>query len=134
MSLTISGLTQTVVGDLAYVSGSLAYDSSYPTGGESFAPTDVGLSSFDLVLCSPTKGVIFEYDYANSKLKAVFPTGGGGTPASALAVPKVSSGSSSASAVDATTPTITPGVGKEVASTQNLSTLTGVKFVAFGRR
>lgn len=134
MALTISVTKQTVVGDLAYVSGTVDFDSSYPTGGESFAPADVGLSVFDLVLCSPTSGVIFEMDYTNSNLQAFFPTGGGGTPASALAVPKVSSGASSASAVDATTPTITPGVGKEVKSAQNLSTLTGVKFVAFGQR
>ena len=134
-SLTLS--RQSVVGDLRFASGTFDFDSSYPTGGEAFAPSSIGMTTIELILFSPTSGLIFEYDYTNSKVKAFFPTGGAGTPASGLAVPSglAASGASTASAVDATRPTVAvlPGVGKEVASTQDLSTLTGVRWVAFGK-
>jgi hypothetical protein len=48
----------------------------------------------------------------------------------ALAAPKSTSGGATASAVDATTPNITPGQGKEVANATDLSTITlRMKFV-----
>lgn len=112
------------------------YDSSYATGGEALVAADFGLQRLDLVLASPKQGFMFEYDYTNAKLKAFFPTGGAGTPAAALAVPAglAATGASTASAVDATRPTVAilPGVGAEVASTQNLSTLVGVRVLAIG--
>lgn len=48
----------------------ITFDNSYPTGGESLAAADVGLSSIEYVKAEQ-KGVasrICEYDYANSKL------------------------------------------------------------------
>ena len=48
--------------------GSVALDSSYPTGGESvefpFTP--------QIVLAEPSAGYIFQYDYTNEKLKAYY--------------------------------------------------------------
>lgn len=60
-------------------------------------------------------------EYTSVALRAFQPTGGGGTNPTTLQAPKVSSGASTASAVDATTPTIVPGIGKEVANTTDLS-------------
>jgi hypothetical protein len=57
------------------------------------------------------------------RLRAFFPTGGATSAPSALANPIVTSGASTASAVDATTPNITPGVAKEVADGGDLGTI-----------
>lgn len=136
MALGITVERSTVVGNIRYVAGTFDFDSSYPTGGEAVDLGTLGLEKVEAMVVTGKSGVIFEYNYTDNKVVAVFPTGGAGTPGSALATPDgvAASGSSSATAVDATTPTVVlnPGVGKEVANTQNLSTLTGVKFVAFG--
>ncbi len=70
-------LTNTVIGGRAESMGSkrfaivnVAFDSSYPTGGESLLPADVGFQTFDLVLAEPSAGYTFEYDHATSKLLA----------------------------------------------------------------
>lgn len=48
----------------------VTFDSSYPTGGESFTPADVGLSEFNLVLVSPDSSPAYQfaYDYTNKKI------------------------------------------------------------------
>ena len=132
MALTITIDREERMGKRYYRSGTIAFDSSYPTGGESLTPSDLGLRTIDILLAAPAGGLMFEYDNANQKLKAIYPTGGGGTNPTTLADPIVSTGAASATAVDATTPTIRPGRSKEVADTANLSTITGVRFVALG--
>ena len=51
----------------------VTFDSSYPTGGESFTPADVGLAEFDIVLVSPDSnaagGHTVQYDYTAKKFK-----------------------------------------------------------------
>ena len=65
-------------------------------------------------------------------LRLFQPTGGGGANPTTLAAPKVTTGASTASAVDATTPTITPGIGKEVANTADVSAYVyRLQFVGF---
>lgn len=105
--------------------------SSYPTGGESITPADFGLNDIIVVIPQGSSGLLFEYDYANQKLLAKYPTGGATASPAALAAPTVTTGASTASAVNATTPAITPGQGKEVLNTTDLSTIT-VRLVAFG--
>ena len=80
------------------------FDSSYPTGGESLPASDLGLSVVDIVLPSPKSGYIFEYDYTNSKLKAYYAD------------------------YDASA----DGALIEVASTTDLSGVTGVKLLVMG--
>lgn len=129
-------LRSTVIGEQRLVTFTFDFDSSYPTGGESLTHQWLGLVRIDFLVASPKSGLTFEYDYTNEKLKAIFPTGGAGTPASGLAVPAglAATGAVTASAVDATRPTVAllPGVGKEVPNTQDLSTLTGVRGYAIG--
>lgn len=55
---------------LADVVKTVTFDSSYPTGGEPLAPASLGLASVLFAVCNPAGGYIFEYDIANSKLKA----------------------------------------------------------------
>lgn len=51
----------------------VTFDDSYPTNGEAIAAAKFGLQSLDFVLPSPASGYIFEFDHANSKLKAFTP-------------------------------------------------------------
>lgn len=96
--------TDTVGRYTKYTTGTITFDSSYPTGGEPLVPTDVGLSSkVEFISVSPADGYIFEYDYSNEKVIAYEPTS------------------------DATA----PAVAKEVANTDDLSTVTA-RYFAFG--
>lgn len=132
MALTISITNYELTGKSKRVTGTIDFDSSYPTGGESLTPAQLRMSVVKSFATETTGGLIFKYDKANKKILAYQPTGGGGTNPTTLQAPKVSSGASSASAVDATTPTIVPGIAKECANTADLSGITGVPFVAVG--
>lgn len=91
---------------------------TYPAGGVPM-PTfgSFGMTrqlDFLNVLDDSAGPFLVKYDKTNNKLRFYWPTGGGGTPAVASATnPIVSSGASTASAVDATTPTIKPGKAVE---------------------
>lgn len=127
MALTVTPVKFTVFGDCFVCFADVTFDSSYATGGESLVSTDFGFSNAltpRLVVTTPASGLMFEYDYTNQKLKAHYPTGGGATAPTTPAAPKVSTGAASATAVDATSPTLTPGTSKEVGNTANLSTVT----------
>lgn len=142
MALTITIKDQTVFGNKRIVSAEIAFDSSYGTGGESLTAAMLGLNAIDHIIPSPKSGYLFEYDYSNALLKAYYPTKGQTGAASGSNQPTVSTGSATASAVDATTPTVTipagfrsavdTGPGQEVTASANLSTLTGVRVMAFG--
>lgn len=109
----------------------LLCDNSYPTGGYPVTAADFGLNDVIVVIPQGAGGLLFEYDYANKKLLVKYPTGGATASPAALAAPTVTSGASSATAVNATTPALTPGQGKEVANATDLSSIT-VRLVALG--
>jgi hypothetical protein len=121
---------ENVPGNLRTVRGDLAFDNSYPTGGEALTAAMFGLGKLVTVNIIGVKGTIansgglnFRWDPVNSKIMAFYPTGGAATPATLIA-PKSATGASTASAVDATTPTIVAGLGLEVGNTTDLSTVT----------
>ena len=105
MALSVTtNRTDTVGRYTKYTTGTVTFDSSYPTGGEALLPTALGLSSkIEFVSFSPAAGYVFEYDYTNQKLKAYWPT------------------------TDATA----PNVAKQVANTTDLSAVT-CQYIAFG--
>lgn len=105
MAVSVSTTRTDTVGRYTkYTTGTITFDSSYPTGGEALLPTNVGLSSkVEFISVSPADGYVFEYDYANNKVKAYWPTS------------------------DATAPC----PGEEVAASTNLSTVT-CRYIAFG--
>lgn len=105
MALTVSvSRTDTVGRYTKYVTGTITFDSSYATGGEAIAATDMKLSSkIEFLQASSAAGYIFEYDATNGKVKAYWPNS------------------------DATA----PSVAKQVASTTDLSAVT-CNFIAFG--
>jgi len=47
---------------------SIAFDSSYPTGGEDLVAADVGLTAIVKVLPNPASGYIFRYNHSTAKL------------------------------------------------------------------
>lgn len=70
MSLTITNKEFSVFGTKRVAFCDVAFDSSYPTGGESLTPSDVGLSAATHVQILGKNGYTFEYDYTNEKVKA----------------------------------------------------------------
>jgi hypothetical protein len=60
-------------GALRFVTGHFDFDSSYPTGGESL---DLGTmlqgASLKAVFIESKSGYVFEYDYTNEKVKAMY--------------------------------------------------------------
>lgn len=105
MALSVSvNRTDTVGRYTKYKTGTITFDSSYPTNGEALTASSVGLSSkIEFIEVSPAAGLFFEYDYSGGKLKAIWPT------------------------TDATA----PAAGEEVADTTDLSTVV-CNFIAFG--
>ena len=76
MSLTITNREYAVFGSKRVIFCDIAFDSSYPTGGESLTASDIGLSVVEAVFTLTKSGYIFDYDYANEKLKAYYPSAG----------------------------------------------------------
>lgn len=139
------GLTVTRTGDwtgyfgtLRYARATIAFDSSYPTGGESLTPADLGMKTIDLIQIHSKSGLVFEYDYTNKKVLAYsqgvtvgaagaatmddFPVTAG-VGASTISVSLTNSGGSA---------THNFGALKEVPNTNDLSTITGVRVFAIG--
>lgn len=83
MALVLTGLSgnslpeKMSIGNKKMVRGKIAFDSSYPTGGEPFTPNNMGLSIVEnFFVVSNEGGYAFDYDYSNQKLK-VFDVSGG---------------------------------------------------------
>ena len=72
MALAITVNKEGVIGDLRYKVLTLAFDSSYPTGGESFTASDVGMDFFHLVDLGMDDGYHFKYDKSNEKILAYY--------------------------------------------------------------
>jgi hypothetical protein len=135
MALSIAiDKTDTVGRYIKVKTGTIAFDSSYPTNGEPLVNTDIGFSTtVSFLQAAPNAGLIFEYDHTNSKIKAFYPTGGAAVPAAigapSVAVPSGATGVTSSAAQPNLTETA--GVAAEVANATDLSTVV-CKFVAFG--
>lgn len=139
MALTITVNQRELMGRLKYRAGTIDFDSSYPAGGEALSAADLELGEVHLALFSPSAGLIYEYDHANAKIKATYPTGGASAPATltdpaaAVTVPAGATAVTSTAAQPDLTEALTAGRGREVGATTDLSTVTGVRFIAFGR-
>ena len=72
MSLTATN-KQYFAGGYREVIADVAFDSSYPYGGESFTPNDIGMSAVHKLHIEPKNGYTFEYDYTNKKIKVFSP-------------------------------------------------------------
>lgn len=101
----ISKQVTATTGGLRFVTGQIDFDASYPTGGEAL---DLGTmlqgATLKGVFIETKNGYIFEYDYTNEKVKAMY--------------------FDYSNASD--------GVAVEVPDTTNLSAVTDVRFLAWG--
>jgi len=52
------------------ITGSIAFDSSYPDGGESLDLSKLIPTDLHLVIIEPSGGYVFTYDYTNKKVIA----------------------------------------------------------------
>jgi hypothetical protein len=138
MALTITSLNIRPVSNSYAVTGQVAFDSSYPTGGESLTARDIGLRTIDFIVFEQRSGVVFDYDYTNAKVLARVQGVQVGAAGSVTMddFPLAGVAADTAISVSLTntggTATHRLGVLKEVGSTADLSTITGVRFLAFG--
>lgn len=135
------------------VVGTIAFDSSYPTGGESAASLAARFRELHLVDIPNQGGYSFEYDYDNDKIKVMLPAAahthdikviGGAAPTEAIGVSGASNDTlskeaatdrtiaGSASATKGGVVASSSAVGAEVANGTSLSALTAVRFIAYG--
>ena len=71
MAISVSSKNYSVFGNRAVVVADIAFDSSYPYGGEACDHDQLlGLHDLDIVLFEPKGGYSFEFDYTNKKIKA----------------------------------------------------------------
>lgn len=70
MALTVSEIKNSMFGNKLAIMADVAFDSSYPFGGEALAANLFGLSTIERMVIDTTKGYTLEYDITNSKLKA----------------------------------------------------------------
>jgi hypothetical protein len=73
MALGITMRGHNVVGNRRQTIATIAFDSSYPTGGEPLTARNIGLGIVDSVEIPSAAGYLFEYDYTNSKVKVFYP-------------------------------------------------------------
>ena len=78
MALTVTEVSRNQgPGNRMEVIATVTFDSSYATGGESLTPASLGFQTFDYVGLTTSGGYVFEYDHANSKVKAYWPEADG---------------------------------------------------------
>ena len=112
-------------------------DTSYPSGGYAISPANIGFTKIlGAVMIGANSaaagGILPVWNQGTGKLQLFYPTGGGVAAPGSLADPIVNTGAVTASAVDAATPNIVPGRGKELLATTNVSTLSYIfEFIGY---
>ncbi len=105
MVLTIARDTpDLLMGAKNVTTGTIAFDSSYPTGGEALTPANIGLNYIRFIIFEPTLGYVLTYDYTNQLVLAYYYDYDAGADGAAI----------------------------QVANETDLSGLTGVKWFAIG--
>lgn len=75
MSATVSIVKRIKMGNAKASIVDITFDASYPTGGESVTPGQVGLEVVQGFICEANSGYTFEYVRSTKKLKALAPIG-----------------------------------------------------------
>lgn len=79
MALTISNLKYDNSGSQTKVTGQIAFDSSYPTGGEALTAVQLALARISNIVIEPKSGYIFDPAYSAGDVSIlVYNSGGGG--------------------------------------------------------
>ncbi len=69
LTITIGNEDFNVAGNKRRHTAQIAFDSSYPWGGESLTAANLGLTGIDQIQIFPQNGYFFEFDYTNNKVK-----------------------------------------------------------------
>ena len=78
LTVTLAGDWLSSIGNKRAVNGTITFDSSYPTGGESLTPANIGLGVIDSITFNHGEdGYVFKYDFTNQKVMAYSATPGG---------------------------------------------------------
>ena len=132
MAITVTVKSTINLGNKWEITGTIAMDTSYATGGYPITARQVALAYIDdLILDDGYGGYLYAWDGPNSKIKVFYPQGGssaGTNDGSGT----VKTGASTASAVNATTPDVNSAKAIEVQNTANLSAVTALNFRAIG--
>jgi hypothetical protein len=137
MAFTVGSLARNVTGNRRAHSGTLTFDSSYATGGESLVPSELGLHTIENIILHPSAGFSFDYDYAAQKVKVYVPAVVVGAAGAATLddFPLTGTGATTARSVGldnaAGSSTVLFGAQQEVAASTNLSSVV-VRFSAIG--
>lgn len=126
------------------ISGTIDFDASYPTGGESATGITRYFRTCLRVICDGKSGYTFEWDKTNSKIKVMYVdkvtvTTGATAAADSVSGALITNNAAAETAFRAMGTAVstdyilgTKDALGEVANTTDLSTLTGVSFIAVG--
>jgi hypothetical protein len=107
-------------------------DTSYPTGGTTITPANVGMRTIHSAECvggnAASKVLMYAFDTTttpgSAKLLCLFPSGGGAAAPTTVVDPALTGGAVAVTSAAANgAADLTPGQGKEVGNTANLSAL-----------
>lgn len=138
MALTVAVTEVFTNGNKRAVRGTIAFDTSYPTGGEALTALNVGMAIIDEINFTPNGGFHFEYDYTNALVLAFvqgFVTGAtavGDTTVGALVLDTADAESVWRAMDTPVSTTVDIGPMLQVPDTTDLSAVTGVRFIAVG--
>jgi len=118
---------QRISRDFGILSGTLAFSSSYSTGGESATDITKYFKECNRVVCDAKGGYIFEWDKTNKKIKVLYPRAASSHTHTENTAATYTQNATTASA------NIAAAAGAEVPNGTDLSSLTGVSFIAIGR-
>ncbi len=137
MALTVTkdqASVERISRNMGMLTGTIAFDSSYPTGGEALTGLSKYFKSLLRLSVQGEAGYVFEFDRPGNKLKVLYPQGGESTTAvDGSAVVDTGATAVTSSAANGAIVTVYAGRAREVANAVDLSTLTGVHFIAVGR-
>ena len=85
LTITTAGASKDVesLGSLRASLFTITFDSSYATGGEALAASDLGLKELDIVMIENASGYVFNYDHSNNKVIARTSTASFSAPSTA---------------------------------------------------
>jgi len=132
MALTITMKKTDVFGNKRFHIVELAFDTSYPTGGESLTAGSCGMAMIDFALFEPSSGYTFEYDHTNSLIKAYVPVSINAGSETAGANNTICKTGATGPLEVAGTGTAFQVAGAEVTATTDLSALTAVRGLVIG--
>ena len=72
MALTVAVTERSQSGNKIVNRGTIAFDASYPTGGESLTANQLGLRVVESINFEVEVGHVLEYDYSNATVKVFF--------------------------------------------------------------